>query len=162
MAGNERAPRQLSADLDLIREASEPVLKHGIYILGPEVAVLERTLATRIGTSDAIGCNSGFGAHLLSLLTLDIGMGSKVLISAFSPSSFAGAVARRSAQLLLADVDPLDFHMSSTAAAAQVADADLIVVHHLFGSAADTAAIARAANGTALVEVITYSFDAKG
>jgi dTDP-4-amino-4,6-dideoxygalactose transaminase len=35
------------------------------------------------------------------------------------------------------------------------------VVHHLFGGAADMPAICAAANGKAIIEVITYSFDAQ-
>ena len=155
------ATNQIPAELDLIREASEPVLSHGIYILGPEVAVLEGQLAGRLGTRYAIGCNSGFGAHLLSLLTLEVGVDSSVLVSPFSPPSFAGVVIRRNAHLLLADVSPLDFHMSPAAAGAQIADADVIVVHHLFGGTADMPAICAAANDKAIIEVTTYSFDAQ-
>jgi UDP-2-acetamido-2-deoxy-ribo-hexuluronate aminotransferase len=156
-----RSASRIRAELDIIRQASESVLAHGRYVLGPEVTVLEERLARRIGTRHAIGCNSGFGAHLLSLLALDVGSGSRVLVSPFSPPSFAGAIVRCNAQLCLADVAPGDFHISPIAAKNRMTEADVVVVHHLFGGAADMPAICRVADDKTIIEVITYSFDTR-
>ncbi|GAA4547847.1 DegT/DnrJ/EryC1/StrS family aminotransferase [Amycolatopsis samaneae] len=146
------------AEAAVIAEASEPVLEHGCYVLGREVAMLEDRLAGYLGTRHAVGCNSGFGAHLLSLLALDIGVGSNVLVSPFSPPSFAGAVVRRNARLHFADVDEDDFHVSASAIGDHVDGMQLLVVHHLFGGAADMPVIRAAAGDVPIIEVLTYSF----
>ena len=149
------------AEAKVIAEASEPVLEHGCYILGREVALLEDRLAAYLGTRHAVGCNSGFGAHLLSLLTLGIGVGSNVLVSPFSPPSFAGAVVRRNANLYFADVDEDDFHISASALRGHIADVELLVVHHLFGGTADMPAICAVVDDVLIIEVLTYSFGAE-
>ena len=148
-------------ELEVIRRASMAVLGHRCYVLGPEVQQLEVELAAMLGTRHAIGCNSGFGAHLLSLLALDIGTGSRVLVTPFSPSSFAGAVVRRGATVVLVDVAPEDFHLDTTQLIGPLRDVDAVVVHHLFGGAADMAAICSAAGSIPVMEVVTYSFGAR-
>jgi dTDP-4-amino-4,6-dideoxygalactose transaminase len=74
----------------LIAAALQDVVRHGQFVLGPEVDALERKLASWLGRRFAVGCNSGFGAHLLALLTLHVGHGSTAAIPAYSPPAFAG------------------------------------------------------------------------
>lgn len=147
-------------ELETIRQAAETVLEHRSYVLGPEVTELENELARFIGTAHAIGCNSGFGAHLLSLLALNIGAESRVLMSPFSPSSYAGAVVRRNADVRLADVAEGDFHLGPEALAGQLDEVDAIVVHHLFGGTADMPKISGPGATPPIIEVLTHSFGA--
>ncbi len=152
----------VKAELDVIQQAFQDVLQHRQFVLGPEVERLEHLLAGWLQSNYAIGCNSGFGAHLLSLITLWIDAGSRVIVPAFSPSAHVGTVIRRNAIPVLVDVAPGSFHMDPSALASQLdGTINAIVVHHLFGSAADMDAIVRAASGIPIVEVLTYSFGAR-
>ncbi|MGW1200256.1 DegT/DnrJ/EryC1/StrS family aminotransferase [Streptomyces sp. NPDC002536] len=153
---------QAERELYAIRRGGEDVLKHANYVLGPEVELLEGHLAKEFGIRHAVGCNSGFGAHLLSLLALGIGplAGDTVLVSAFSPASFAGAVLRRAATVKLADVAPGDVHLAADGVHGAAREVQAVVVHHLFGAAADMPAILEAAGGTPIMEVASYSLGA--
>jgi len=63
----------------IIRENLEEgifrVLKHGNYIMGPEVKELETKLATYVGAKHAIGCASGTDALLMALMAYSVGPG---------------------------------------------------------------------------------------
>jgi len=60
------------------------VLDHGQYILGPEVAELEKRLATFCDVKYALACASGTDALLLSLLAHDIRPGDAVFTTPFT------------------------------------------------------------------------------
>lgn len=152
----------IKAELETIQQAFQEVLQHRQYILGPEVEQLERLLSGWLQTRYAIGCNSGFGAHLLSLIALDIDAGSRVIVPAFSPSDHTGTIVRRNATPVLVDVAPESFHINPSALAAALdGTINAIVVHHLFGSVADMNTISQAAKTIPIVEVLTYSFGAR-
>ena len=53
---------------DDIRNAIDSVLKHGRFIMGPEVFELEEQLAERVGVKHAITCASGTDALLMVLM----------------------------------------------------------------------------------------------
>ena len=69
---------------DELNTAIQKVLQHGRYIMGPEVAELETTLASYVGTRHAIACSSGTDALLLALMVLKVGPGDAVLTSPFT------------------------------------------------------------------------------
>jgi UDP-2-acetamido-2-deoxy-ribo-hexuluronate aminotransferase len=151
----------LEEELDLVTAGFRRVLDHRQYILGPEVVELENLLSRWLGTKHAIGCNSGFGANLLSLIGLGIGPGARVAISAFAPYPHVGTLMRRRALPILIDVLPEEIHMDP----GQLADRangklDAIIVHHLFGGAAPIARLKEVAEGVPIVEVLTYSLGA--
>src|SRR5215475_13642124 len=64
--------------------AIQRVLDHGQYIMGPEVAELERRLAAFCGAKHAITCSSGTDALLISLMAMGIGRGDAVICPAFT------------------------------------------------------------------------------
>lgn len=128
------------------------------YILGSEVELLEDKLAGWLGTRYAVGCNSGFGAHLLGLLSLGIGIGKRVAVPAFAPSAYIGTVIRQGAEPVLVDTAHDDFHMSPRALEKVLnSSIDAIVVHHLFGGAADMPSIMSLSEDIPVVEVLNYS-----
>jgi UDP-2-acetamido-2-deoxy-ribo-hexuluronate aminotransferase len=72
----------------IIRENLEEgifrVLKHGHYIMGPEIRELETKLATYVGVKHAIACASGTDALLMALMALNIGSGDAVFTTPFT------------------------------------------------------------------------------
>jgi dTDP-4-amino-4,6-dideoxygalactose transaminase/pyrrolidone-carboxylate peptidase len=152
----------VNAELSMIQEAFRGVLQHRQYVLGPEVKQLEDLLASWLKTRFAVGCNSGFGAYLISLLSLGLGKSSRVAISAFAPASFIGTLLRQGATPVVVDVAPNDFHMNPAKLVNKLdGTINTIVVHHLFGGAADIPAIVGLAGDIPTIEVLTYSLGAR-
>jgi len=60
------------------------VLRHGKYIIGPEVNELEEKLAAFAGVKHCIGCASGTDALLMALMTMDIGPGDAIFTTPFN------------------------------------------------------------------------------
>ena len=82
-----------------IEAAIGRVLDHGQFILGPEVAELEKRLADFTGAGHVIAVSSGTDALLMATMALDIGPGDAVIVPAFSFAATAEAVALLGAEL---------------------------------------------------------------
>ncbi len=100
------------------------VLDHGKYIMGPEVAELEESLAAYTGAREVITCSSGTDALWLPLLALEIGAGDAVFVPSYTFTATAEAVALCGATPVFVDVDPDQFNMD----AASLKDAIATVV----------------------------------
>src|SRR4051812_36395859 len=86
--------------------AMAPVLDHGQYILGPEVAELERRLATFCGARHAISCASGTDALLLALMAKGLQPGDAVVVPSFTFCATAEVVCLLGGIPIMADVRP--------------------------------------------------------
>lgn len=71
-----------------ILEAVDRVLRHGQFILGPEVVEFENEFARRSGVNHAIGVANGTDALVLALKALGIGSGDEVITP---PNSFVAS-----------------------------------------------------------------------
>lgn len=105
----------LKAQQDRIRPqidaAIKGVLDHGNYIMGPEVAELERMLADFVGVRHAIGCSSGTDALLLSLMSYSVGPGDAVFTTPFTFFATCEAIALTGATPVFVDIDLETFNM---------------------------------------------------
>lgn len=105
----------LGAQQQRIRKAIETriraVLDHGQYVMGPEIAEIERKLAEYVGVEHAVGCSSGTDALLLTLMAYDVGPGDAVITSPFTFMATAEAIALCGAVPIFTDVDPVTFNM---------------------------------------------------
>lgn len=133
-----------------IDAAIAAVLRHGQFVMGPEIAQAETELAEWAGVRHAITCASGTDALWLALRALDIGPGDAVFVPAMSFAASAEAVALVGATPVFVDVAAADFNIdpaSLAAAIAAVADDDELTARavmpvDLFGQPADYGSIA--------------------
>jgi dTDP-3-amino-3,4,6-trideoxy-alpha-D-glucose transaminase len=132
----------LQEDAAAVREAVDRVVARGWFVLGPEGDGFEREFAASVGLPHAAGVGSGTDAIALALRALGVGPGDEVITSAFSAAYSALAIAMTGARPVFADIDPGRFTIDPAAAAAAVTPrtAALLPVH-LYGQAADMAAI---------------------
>ena len=95
-----------------VQERMTKVLRHGQYILGPEVKELEEKLAAYADVKYCIGCSSGTDALLIALMALGIGPGDEVITSPFSFVATAEVIALLRATPVFVDIDPKTFNVN--------------------------------------------------
>jgi dTDP-4-amino-4,6-dideoxygalactose transaminase len=154
---------------DRVDRAIARVLEHGRYILGPEVAELERQLAAFCGARHVIGCSNGTDALVLALRAKGVAPGDAVLVPSFTFAATAEAVALVGATPVFLDVaedsfnlDPAGIAAGVTAAKAAGLNPRGIIAVDLFGQPADYDALADAASahGLWLMDDAAQSFGA--
>jgi UDP-2-acetamido-2-deoxy-ribo-hexuluronate aminotransferase len=105
----------LGCQQGLIRENLEKgifsVLRHGNYIMGPEVKKLESKLAEYVGIKHAIGCASGTDALLMALLAYGVGPGDAIFTTAFTFIATADVISLLGATPVFVDIDPVTFNI---------------------------------------------------
>lgn len=87
------------------------VLRHGQYIMGPEIRELEGRLARFAGARHAIGCSSGTDALLMALLAYGVGPGDAVFTSTFTFIATAEVISLLGATPVFVDVDPRTYNL---------------------------------------------------
>jgi UDP-2-acetamido-2-deoxy-ribo-hexuluronate aminotransferase len=124
------------------------VLDHGKFIMGPEVAELEASLAEFAGAQHAIGVSSGSDALLVALMACGVGPGKAVFLPAFTFTATAEVVLLCGATPVFVDVDPISYNIDAADLEAKVAALDLdhlqpaaVMPVDLFGLPADYDAI---------------------
>ena len=137
------------------------VVEDQTFILGPQVAELEKAVAELSGTRHAIGCASGTDALLLALKALDIGRGDEVITTPFTFFATASTIHNAGAKPVFADIDASNFNMLPQAAAAAVTSATKAVMPvDLFGQLAPLDAIAAAMPDIPMIEDAAQSIGA--
>ena len=96
---------------DKIMENIEKVLKHGKYILGPEVSELEEKLKKYIKIKHCIACSSGTDALLISLMALGIKPGDEIITTPFSFFASSETILLLGAIPVFADIDPRTYNI---------------------------------------------------
>ena len=88
------------------------VLKHGQFIMGPEVVELEKKLEDFTGARYAVTCGSGTDALILALMAYNIGPGDVVFCPSFTFPATAEAIAILGAEPYFVDVESDTFNIS--------------------------------------------------
>lgn len=129
------------------------VLDHGQYIMGPEVAELERQLARFAGARHALSCASGTDALLIAMMVHGVGPGDAVLCPGFTYTATPETIALLGATPVFVDVDATTFNLAPETIAAGIAAAERqklrpvgIIAVDLFGLPADYAALSKLAS----------------
>ena len=94
-----------------VDKAIKKVLMHGQYILGPEVAELEKKLADFAGTKYCLGCSSGTDALLMAMMALGFKAGDAVFTTPFTFFATVETIALTGATPVFADVEEETFNM---------------------------------------------------
>src|SRR5689334_20989876 len=100
--------RRLGAPLE---DAIKSAVEGGQWILGPQVAQLERDLAAWAGVKHVVACANGTDALLLVLKAWGVGPGDAVFVPAFTFAASGEVVALAGATPVFVDVLPDTFNM---------------------------------------------------
>lgn len=139
--------KRLGAPLEAAIKAA---VEGGQWILGPQVAQLERDLAAFAGVRHAVACANGTDALLLVLKAWGVGPGDAVFVPAFTFAATAEVVALAGASPVFVDVLPDTFNMDPASLEAAIAlvkkagalTPKVVMPVDLFGQPADYAALA--------------------
>ena len=153
-----------------VLEGIRRVLDHGHYILGEEVAILEKQLAEYAGTKYALACSSGTDALLMALMALDIKEGDAVFTTPFTFFATPETIALVGATPVFSDIQEDTYNMDPVllekAIQNVIAEGKLtpkaIMPVDLFGQVADYKAIHEIAEkyGLAIIQDACQSFGA--
>ncbi len=138
-----------------LREAVERVISRGWFVLGPELEAFEAEFAAASGAARAVGVGTGTDAIALILRALGIGPGDEVITTPLSAAYTALAVMMVGARPVFADIDPSRLTLDPEQVARAIGPRTRAILPvHLYGQAADMAALERLASrhGLALVE----------
>ncbi|HTH52207.1 MAG TPA: DegT/DnrJ/EryC1/StrS family aminotransferase [Pyrinomonadaceae bacterium] len=125
-----------------IEAALARVLDTNGFILGSEVAALEKELADYCGAKHAIGCASGSDAILLALMAHDIGPGDEVITTPYSFFATVSSITRLGAVPVFVDIEPDTYNLDPTKIEAVITErTKAIEPVHLYGQCSDMAAI---------------------
>jgi len=104
-----------------VERAIARVLEHGQYIMGPEIAELERRLADYCGVKHALACGSGTDALLLLLMAQGAGPGDAVFCPSFTFAASAEVIALTGATPVFVDIARDDYNMAPASLEAAIA-----------------------------------------
>ena len=125
-----------------VRAAVARVFDTQQFVLGPEVAALEKELAQYCGTTEAVGCASGSDALLLTLMALDVGPGDEVITTPFTFFATGSAITRLGARPVFVDIDPITYNIDASSIDGAITPrTKAIMPVHLYGQCADMDAL---------------------
>ena len=133
-------------DAAAIRGAIDRVIDRGWFVLGPEVEAFETEFAAAMHAPHAVGVGTGTDAIALTLRALGIGPGDEVITTPLSAAYTALAVMMAGARPVFADIDPVRLTIDPAQIEKAISPRTRAILPvHLYGQAADMAAIERVA-----------------
>jgi UDP-2-acetamido-2-deoxy-ribo-hexuluronate aminotransferase len=154
---------QYLGNKEAIRARIDAVLEHGQYIMGPEVAELEKKLAAYVGTKHCISASSGTDTLLIALMALGIGSGDEVITSPFTFIATGEMIALAGAVPVFVDIDPDTYNLDPAKLEAAISPRTRAIMPvSLYGQCADMDAINVVAgkHGLPVIEDAAQSFGA--
>ena len=123
-----------------IQAAIARICQQGSFVMGPDVADLEKSVADYSGCEHGIACASGSDALLLALLALGVGRGHEVILPSFTFFATAGSVWQSGAKPVFVDIDPVTYTIDPEAVAEKITPATRAIIPvHLYGQCANMA-----------------------
>jgi dTDP-4-amino-4,6-dideoxygalactose transaminase len=121
-----------------IDEAICQVLESGQFILGPNVAALEREVAAYLRVQYAVGVASGTDALILALRALGIGPGDEIIAPTYTFFATAEAAMLVGATPMLVDIEPETYCLDVRQVAQRItARTKAVIPVHLYGHPVD-------------------------
>ena len=153
----------LAAQQDRIRPELErridAVLRHGHYIMGPEIAELERRLADYVGMPHAITVASGTDSLEIAYRALGLGAGDEIVTVPFTWISTAETVCQVGARPVFCDIEADSFNLDPARLHSVLTPrTKAIVPVSLFGQPCRAEAIIEASHGLPVIEDAAQSF----
>ncbi len=161
MVDLQRQYKTLKSDID---RAIQDVLDSAQFILGPNVAELEKEIAVYHDVSHAIGVASGTDALLLALRACGVGAGDEVITTPFTFIATAEVISTLGARPVFADIIPETFNIDPEKIEKNISKkTKAIIPVHLFGLPADMDAIVHLARkyDLKIIEDCAQAFGAK-
>lgn len=152
--------RRYQADIDARMRV---VMEHGLYIMGPEIAELERVLADYVGVKHCLTVASGTDSLEIALRALDVGPGDEVITAPFTWISTAEVIALVGARPVFVDIELATYNLDiSLVEAAITPRTKAIMPVSLFGQMPDYERInaIAARHGIPVIEDGAQSFGA--
>jgi UDP-2-acetamido-2-deoxy-ribo-hexuluronate aminotransferase len=163
-------PAQQARIRDELRRRLDAVLAHCQFILGPEVAELERELAQFCGAKHCVSVSSGTDALQIALMAENIGRGDAVFLPAFTYTATAEVPLVLGATPVFVDVDPRTFQIDPIHLRQRIGELRgkdgprprALIGVDLFGQPADWPALSAiaAAEGLFTIDDLAQSFGA--
>ena len=123
---------------DEVRSAVDRCFESQTFILGDEVAELEKEIARYCDSQFAIGCASGTDALILALLAADVQPGDEVITSPFTFFASAGAIHRIGAIPVLVDIEPESYNIDPLKVEQAITSRTAAIMPvHIFGQCAE-------------------------
>ncbi len=136
---------------DGLQRALARVLESNWFILGEEVAALERELASDLRIAHAVGVSSGSDALLSMLMACGVRSGDEVVTTPYSFFATVEAILRLGATPIFADVDADTLNLDPGLASERIGPRTRAVVTvHLFGRLARTARLRQACSAAGI------------
>lgn len=131
---------------DAIDNSIQTVLNHGLFINGPEVKELEKSLSEYVG-SKCITVSNGTDALKIALLALDIGIDDEVITVSHSWISTAEVISVIKAKPVFVDIEPNTFNIDVNKIESAITNkTKAIIVVSLYGQIPDFDEIDNIAN----------------
>ncbi len=127
---------------DPINERIQKVLDHGQYIMGPEVAELEKRLAKFVGVKHCVGVCDGTTAMMIAMMALEIQPGDEVITTPFTFIATGEMIALMGAKPVFVDIDPESYNIDPAAIERRITPKTRAILPvSLYGQCADMDAI---------------------
>ncbi|MAC40468.1 MAG: aminotransferase DegT [Pelagibacterales bacterium] len=125
-----------------IDNAIADVISSSSFIMGKDVAVLEKKLSDFTGAKYAITCSNGTDALLLAMMALNIQPGDEIITTPFTFISTAETIAFLGAVPVFVDIDERTYNIDSTLIESKITSkTKAIIPVSLFGQMADMKSI---------------------
>lgn len=114
------------------------VLAHGQYVMGPEIAQLEKELADFVNVSDCVSVSSGTDALVIALLASGVGPGDEVITSPFSFFASAESIALLGAIPVFVDIETETYNLDANLLEAAISNKTKVIMPvSLYGQCAE-------------------------